>query len=138
MAAFTATVWDVEKLQAQLAGAGHMLVHVWPESTNPPAPTVTNVSPVAGTVVTPATVWSADINGTLGEILVWVSYEGLNVVEMIYDGSDFCPNFKALSTLEQTDSNPDVWHIEIKRSNGWLGDPRIAVRVRSDEGAVNE
>lgn len=134
MANFTATVWATPIVQAQLAGAGHILATMWPDNT-PIPPTIANVSPSAGANIVTGTPWSAEISATLGELLCWVSYDGLNTVEMIYDGSDFCPNFKALSTFEELDVG--VYRLTVRRSNGWLGSPRVFLRARTESGGVN-
>ena len=135
MADFTATMWGAPIVQAQLAGAGHILGSMWPVIADPTPPVIENVSPAAGANIVTGTPWSVEITATLGEILCWVSYDGLNTVEMVYDGSDFCPNFKALSTFEELDV--DVYRLTVRRSNGWLGSPRVFLRARTESGGVN-
>lgn len=105
----------------------------------PPPALVINVAPFVLTSMSPGASWSCTILGEAPEILAWASYGDLNVVEMIYDGVDFCPNFKPLSTLTQTAflPNPESRNMFVRRSNGWPGDPKIFIRVRTNQGGIN-
>lgn len=139
MPSFTGRVYDISIISGQLSGAGFFTGRMWPDVKAPTPAVVAAVSPVVGSIVSSGTTWSAEITAKLGEILCWASYDGLNVVEMVYDGSDFCPNFKPLSSLVQIQFAPQTpkWRITVKRSNGWPGDPKIFLRVRTDDGGVN-
>lgn len=101
----------------------------------PPEPVVT-ISPEAGTPMSSGTPWVATISGEdVSEILVWVSYADLNLVEVVFDGSDFTPNFKALSS--RTVLSEAVQRLTVKRGAGWPSSPRFFIRVRNVFGGVN-
>jgi hypothetical protein len=139
MPSFTARVYDLPWVGGGFSGSGFFTARMWPQGI-PDAALVTNVAPAVLTQQSSGFTWQADVTGELGEILLWVSFEGLNVVEMVYDGSDFCPNYKALSTLVQIVALPQVPvnRITVRRSNGWPANPQFFLRARTKQGGVNE
>lgn len=139
MPSFAARVYTPTIVAGQFSGGGFFTARMWPQGI-PDAATVSNVAPAVLTQQSSGFSWQADVTGELGEILLWVSFNGLNVVEMVYDGSAFCPNYKPLSSIVQIVALPQVPvnRITVRRSNGWPADPQFFLRARTKQGGVNQ
>jgi len=98
-------------------------------------PEITNVQPAAGSQLSTTQSWQFDAEGTIAELIVWVAYADLSVVEVVYDGSGFTPNFNGASIA--TDLGGGDVRLLIKRNAGWPSAPRFFVRARNTDGGVN-
>lgn len=98
-------------------------------------PPVVVMTPDDGSQVSAGTTLQAQVIGEdVEEVLVWVAYPDLNVVELAFDGVAFTPNFNRGSTQAVLDNTQTF---NVKRNNGWPGSPRFSIRARNTAGAVN-
>lgn len=105
-----------------------------PPDPNPPV--VSNVTPAAGTALTPDSTVGFDLTDDV-EILaafVYVIYPDLGEAEAVHDGATFLPRFVGLSS-RSTIANG--FRYTLRRSGGWKS-TNIDVRVRALDAAGNE
>ena len=104
------------------------------------APLIVNVTPADGAPIRSNEFWTADItldgaDGEVDRIIIWASYEGLQIVEVIYDGAAFTPLFNGKSTIEALEDGG--YHVEVLRNTGWPGSPSIFIHASTTNGQVN-
>lgn len=98
------------------------------------APTVSGVSPTAGTSVAPGDAIQFDVTdtgsgGTFRKLLITAAHGGLN--EVVYEESAFRAGYSERSTVA---SITDGYRFVLRRFEGWRGAPVIRVHAVDTSG----
>lgn len=100
------------------------------------APTILNVSPVAGTVINANQeiafdVTVADDQG-FASVIVWVEYPDLKVTEVVYNGLEFAYNFTgSIQTITLGK------RFTYRRTGGFPAAPIMKIQVTTNSGGTN-
>lgn len=139
-ALFTGVVGDpIAGLSVDDKGPTHLLppvVEPTPPTPDPDPPVVSNVTPSAGTELTPDSTVGFDLTDNVAILaaFVYVIYPDLGEAEAVHDGATFLPRFVGLSSRSTIASG---FRYTLRRSGGWRS-TNIDVRVRALDAAGNE
>lgn len=102
----------------------------------PVPPVVANVSPAAGTEISPGSALEFDVTDDSGfrRILLKASFDGIPGWELVYDGDAFDPRY---STSSAVSSIAGGKHFSLMRDGGWPAAPTVTPFAIDDEGAEN-
>lgn len=104
--------------------------------TIPVKPTVTTspATPARLTATEPVVVSVRGQGSEIERIIVYASFASLSVVEVIFQGSAFTPNYNGQSSVTAV---ADGYDLTIRRNNGWPDSPEIFTHANTDKGGVN-
>ena len=99
-------------------------------------PTIANISPTAGTAITPTTAISFDVTdtGSIRRTIVTVTQADTGIKEVVHDGNAFAAPFSTLSTRTAIAGG---YRFSVRRYTGWTGTPTFAVYAIDTEGNEN-
>lgn len=103
-----------------------------PEPVNPTIENVT-LSGGANLPFKADVVLDEPVDGTINRIIVFCVYTS-GVSEVIYDGTNFTPDFNAESVLTEVSSGR--YRITAMRNGGWPQEPRVFVHANTDRGGM--
>lgn len=97
-------------------------------------PTISNLTPAAGSALHPTSKISFDVtvsdNTPFRKIFLSATTDSSDIHELIWDGTAFTP-FYTGSTITTANNG---YHFDIRRNNGWTGRPKISVSAVTTQG----
>ena len=98
-------------------------------------PTISGISPAAGTAITASTIISFDVlddSGIFRRVLLAANFPNAGVYEIIHDGDSFGPQYS--SPENSISAITGGYHFSVVRYDGWPASPLLRVFAIDREG----